>query len=33
MLSNTEYFAELLNTTSLNHYAARLKHKNGKLKT
>jgi len=32
MLSNTEYFAELLNLISLNHYAGKLKHKNGNLK-
>lgn len=25
-MSNTGYFAELLNITSLNHYAARMKH-------
>lgn len=33
IMSNTGYFAELLNITSLNHYAARMKHKNGNLKT
>lgn len=32
-MSNTEYFAEVLNKTSLNHYAARLKHKSRNLKT
>lgn len=32
-MSNTGYFAELLNITSLNHYAARMKHKNRNLKT
>lgn len=33
IMSNTGYFAELLNITSLNHYAARMKHKNRNLKT
>lgn len=32
-MSNTGYFAELLNVTSLNHYAARMKHKKRNLKT
>lgn len=32
-MSNAKYFAELLNTISLNHYADRMKHKNRNLKT